>query len=291
MAAGNTTTTAITELIPEITLQIQSIYQDKSVAQALVTNIDRNGQPGLTVEVPRWTAVAGSTTVVETAIPTSHAMDITMPTLTMARRAVYVILGDVAKKAAATGNIALAIGAEMGLAQAKQDDTSIFNILTATTNWGTGTGSVTGALATSFILDALLFLELNEIDDPLYGVLHPKQYNNIRDELTPVISTTISGVPQAGEMLRSAFVTEMLGATWFKTNRISSGTVTSTADVYNGLLFAARGIGYAHSWLEANGVEIERSATDAQSRMIINYVDSAAVIYNSAVCKLYSTSA
>jgi hypothetical protein len=203
---------------------------------------------------------------------------------------VYVIAGDVAVSSSPQKIIA-DIGYEMGRAKAKQDDTAIFGVVTATTNWTTQTGSLTGAMALSWILDGILLLELNEVDDPLTCVLHPKQIDNIRDELTPVASTTISGVAQANTMLQSAFIPTLLGAQLFKSNRIGSGTVGSTADVYNGLLFTKRGIAYAWKWLKVPGVEENRDAPGAQTGLVINYVDSAAVIYDSAVCKLYSTSA
>jgi hypothetical protein len=290
MAAGITASTNITELIPEITLEAEFIYQDSAVGPQLVSVKNRNGLPGLTVEFPRWTAVVGSTSVAETGTPSSHQMDITMPTLTMARRSVYVIGGDVAMKAS-DQDVVSGLGQAMGMARAKQDDAAIFNIVTATTNWTTATGATNAALSITHLLDGVLLLELNEVNDPLYGVLHHKQYDNIRDLLTPVASTTISGVTQANDMLRDAFIVQMLGANWFKTARISSGTVTATANVYNGLLFARRGIGYAWSWLMQNGIEVDRDAPGAQSGYVLNYIDSAAVVYDSAVCKLYSTSA
>lgn len=289
MAAGITASTNITELIPEITLQAEFIYQDRAIGPQLVTVNNRNGSPGLTVEFPRWTEVVGSTAVAETGTPDSHQMDLTMPTITMARRSVYVILGDVAKKASAQAVIE-DVGRAMGMAKAKQDDALIFGVVTGTTNWTTATGATNAALSISHVLDGILLLEKNEVDDVLYCVVHPHQYDNIRDELTPVASTTISGVEQANQILRDSFISTLYGAQWFKTNRIGSGTVTSTANVYNGLLFARRGIGYAWSWLETPNVEVERDAAGAMTKLVMNYIDSAGVIYDSAVCKLYSTS-
>lgn len=286
--AGITASTNVTELIPEITLEAGFIYQDMAIGPQLVTTVDRNGLPGLTVEFPRWTEVAGSTGVAETGTPTSHQMDISMPTLTMARRSVYVIGGDVAVSKSGQ-DIISGIGQAMGMARAKQDDASIFGVVTGTTNWTTGTGATNAATSISFLLDGILLLELNEVDDPLYAVFHPVGMDEIRDELTPVASTTISGVEQANTALRDAFVPQLLGANIFKSNRISSGTVTATGNVYNSLLFSRRGIGYAWSWLLSGGVEVDRNAPGAQSGYILNYVDSAGVIYDSAVCKLYHT--
>lgn len=288
--AGITASTNVTELIPEITLEAEFIYQDMAIGPQLVSVEDRNGLPGLTVEFPRWTAVTGSTSVAETATPTSHQMDLTMPTLTMARRSVYVIGGDVAVTKSAQ-DIVGGIGRAMGMARAKQDDAAIFGVLTGTTNWTTGTGATNAAMSIAYLLDGILLLELNEVDDVLNAVLHPKQIDNIRDLLTPVASTTISGVTQANTMLQTAFVPQLLGANLFKTNRVGSGTVTATANVYNGLLFSRRGIGYAWSWMISNGIEAQRDAAGGYTGYVLNYIDTAGVIYDSAVCKLYSTSA
>ena len=288
--AGITASTNLTELIPEITLESQFIYQNKAIGPQLVEVQDRNGLPGLTVEFPRFTEVTGSTGVAETGTPTSHQMDISMPTLTMARRSVYVILGDVVKKASAQ-QVVSKIGKAMGMAKAKQDDAAIFSVVTATTNWTTGTGVTNGDMAFGYILDGILLLEKNEVDEQLFGVFHPHQYDNIRDVLTPVANDDPIAIAQATEMVRNAFVSRMFGVQWFVTNRIGSGTVTSTGDVYNGLLFARSGVGYAWSWLETPNIEINRDAPGAQSGMVLNYIDSAGVIYASGVCKLYSTSA
>jgi N4-gp56 family major capsid protein len=287
--AGITASTQITELIPEITLESEFIYQDRAIGPQLVRVADRNGLPGLTVEFPRYTEVTGSTSVAETGTPSSHQMDITMPTVTMARRSVYVILGDVAAKASAQ-DVVSGIGEAMGMARAKQDDTAIFSVVTATTNWTTGTGATNAALSLSHVLDGILLLEKNEVDDQLYVVVHPHQYDAIRDELSPVATTTVPALDVANTIMRTAFVSELHGAMWFKTNRIGSGTVTATADVYNGLLFARRGIGYAWSYTKVSGIEVGRDAPGAMDQLVINYIDSAGVVYNSAVCKLYSTS-
>jgi hypothetical protein len=81
----------------------------------------------------------------------------------------------------------------------------------------------------------------------------------------------------------------MFGANWFVTNRISSRTVNATASCWSGLVFNPRGLGYAFSWLYANGIEMIRG-TEAVSKMLLNWADSAGVIYSSGVCTLYSTS-
>lgn len=294
MASGYTTNTTLTELVPEITEACAFIYQDKAIGRQLVKFRDVSSIPGIAVEFPRFTEVAGDTAFTnDYDSPTSHAMDSgqgSNPTLTIARRSVFVLVPDTVKKAI-NGYDYMGIAKAMAMAQAKQDDAAIFGILTGTTNWSTGTGATNAAFSIGYLKDGILLLEKNEVSDTLACVLHPHQVDAVRDELTPVANDDGIAVPQAGEMLRRGFVGELFGAQMFKTNRIGSGTVTATGDVYNGLLFPiGEGIGYAYSTLEVDGIEFERNAEAASTKMIINYMDSAGVVYDSAVCKLYSTS-
>jgi len=291
--AGQSLVTNVAELIPEITLAVDLIYQDQSLGRALVTYQDVSGQPGVTVEFPRFTEVVGSTSAAEGTAPASHQMDLSMPTLTIAKRAVYVQLSDLAQKGA-TGNLAQQIGEAMGLAMVKMIDASIFGIVTATTNWTTGTGATNAALNLSHIQDGLNLLEKNEVTDQVFGVVHPHQWKSVRAVFSPVTTATNTTAITIGNVVSDAILAagmgNFYGIDWFKSNRIGSGTVTATASVYNGLLFSRRGIGFAFSYLKEAGIEIDRQAAAAYDDLVMNWADSAGVIYDSAVCKLYSTS-
>lgn len=291
MAAGFTAATNIAELIPEITNEVQYIYQDMAIGQALVTYQSVDGIPGTVVEFPRFTEVVGSTGVAETATPTSHQMDLTMPTMQVARRSIFVPISGLAVKGA-RGPIVQQIGRAIGMAKAKQDDTAIFNVVTGTTDWSTGAGATNAALTITNALDALNLLELNEISETVVAVVHPFQYKTVRSALTPIANDDGVAVQLASEMARNAFVSRAFGMNWFVTNRISKGTVNATANVYNGLVFVQSGIGYAHAWSPAaNGVEAQRQAKTDNWDLVVNYYDTAGVIHGPGVCKLYSTSA
>jgi hypothetical protein len=293
MASGYTTTTTLTELIPEITQQVGFIYQDKSLGRSLVSVYDISGVPGNVVEIPRFDEVASSTSVAETGTPTSHALDSgDMATLTCARRSVYVGWGDLSRSAAnATIND---VAEAIGMAFVKAVDASIFGIVTATTNWTTGTGATNAALDMAKLRAGVLLLEKNEVDDDLYGVVHPHQWDQIRATFTPVTvatnSTAITISNDVSNAMIKAGMGNFLGVEWFKSNRIGSGTVTATADVYNGLIFSRRGIGFAFKWMVEQGIETQREASEALTKIVLNWADSAGVAYGSAVCKLYSTS-
>ena len=290
MAAGVTAATNITELIPEITMEAEYIYQDRALGELLARVEDISGRPGITAEFPIFTEVAGSTSPGETGTPTSHQMDLTMPTLTVARRAVNVHLSDLAE-ISATGDIVAQVGRAMAMAKVKQDDNRIFGVITGTTNWSTGTGATNAALSITHVLAGLNLLKENEVDSDLVCVLHPHQYHNIRTALTPVANDDGISVGVADEMNKEGFVSRMYGLTWFESNRIGSGTVTTTANVYNGLLFArGEAIGYAKK-AKVNGIEPDRVAENALTKLIWNYFDSAGVLRGDALVKLYSTSA
>lgn len=289
MATGVTASTNLTELVPEITLEADFIYQNMALGESLVRVVDISGMPGLTVEFPIFTEVDGSDAPGETGAPTSHQMDLTMPTFTVARRAVNVHLGDLAR-VGAQGDTVSQIGRAMGLAKAKQVDNRIFGILTGTTNWTTRAGATNAALTITHILDGLNLLELNEVDDQLFGVYHPFQYKTIRSALTPIANDDGIAVGIADEMSRNGTVSRAFGITHFVTNRVGSGTEDATANVYNGLLFSRDGIGYGKKSMGVNGIEFQREAEDALTKMIDNWADTADVVRVEAVCKLYSTS-
>jgi len=289
MAAGITASANITELIPEITLEAEFIFKNKALGQQLVDVKNISGQPGTIVEFPIFTEVSGSASPAENAAPTSHQMDLTMPTLTVARRAINVHLSDLAE-ISASGNIVADIGHAMGMAKAKQDDVAIFSVLTGTTNYATSAGATNAATSITNIMDGLNLLELNEVEDDLVGVLHPFQYKSIRSALTPVANDDGISVAQASQSLGGRMVSQLFGAQWFVTNRISSGTVGVTANVYGGLLFTKKAIGYATK-SKINGIEPDRSAETALTKLVWNYFDKAGVIRPDGVCKIQGTSA
>ena len=292
--AAYTTSTSVAELIPEITLAVDYIYQDQSLGRSLVNYQDITGQPGKTAEFPIFTEVVASTGVGETSAPASHEMDLAMATLTVARRAVYVGPSDLSV-ASATGNLAQQIGYGMGMAMVKAVDASIFGVVTATTNYSTGTGVTNGDLTLALVRDGVLLLEKNEVNDPIFAVVHPHQWDMIRATFMPVTTATTTTAITIGNVVSDAILSSgqgnFLGVNWFKSNRIGSGTVTATANCYNGLLFSKRGIGYAFKWMAESGVEADRAPDLGLTKLVLNWADSSGVVYSSAVAKLYSTSA
>ena len=286
MASGFTTTTSLAELIPEITERVDFIFQDRAIGQGLVTFKDISNQPGKIAEWPIYTEVAASTGASETATPTSHQMDISMATATVAKRSVYVGLGDLT--AVSMADPVSSVAQAMGMAKAKAIDASIFNVIT-TTNYATSAGSTDQSMSITYALNALNALELNEVDTDIHCVLHPFQYKSIRSALTPVANDDGVSVGAANSMTNEAFVSRMLGMNWFVTNRVSSRTVDATANCYSGLVFSPRGVGYAYKTMFIDGLEIIRS-DEALSKMLLNWADTSAVIYSSGVCTLYSTS-
>lgn len=291
MASGYSDTTALAYIIPEITERADFIFQNAAIGRALVTYRDVTGVPGVTVEFPRWTEVSGDTPS-QTAAPTSHAMALTSATLTIARKSVYVLLGFLAEKGM-TDPVS-SIGTAMGMAKAKAIDTLIFGVVT-TTNYATSAGATNAALSLTHVLNGLNLLQVNEVDKPIYCVIHPFQQKSIVSGLAPVAATTDTTTIKISNPLTNAAVQEamwsrLFGVDWFVTARIASRTVDATANVRSGLLFHPKGLGYAYTELGPAPVRILDSV-DGASHMIMDYGDSAGILYSSAVCTLYSTSA
>jgi hypothetical protein len=292
MASGFTTTTSLAVLIPEITDRVDYIFQNASIGRSLVKFVDISGQAGKAYEYPIFTEVAASTGAGETATPTSHAMAVSSATLTVAKRVVYVGLGDLTEVSVGSGGPG-DIAQAMGMAKAKAIDTSIFGVI-STTDYATSAGATDAALSITHSVNALNALQENEVDGQVFMVVHPHQYKALITALSPHAATTsttdikiASGV--SDEVLREAFAGRFLGMDWFVTNRVSSRTVDSTSDCWSGLAFSPRGIGYAYKRMYTDGIEIIRS-DEQLSKLLLAWADSAGVIYASGVCTVYSTS-
>ena len=295
MASGYSASADVAELVPEITLEADYVYQANALGRQLVTVKDVSGQPGVAVEFPIFTAVSGSSGVAETGTPTSHQMDLSMQTLTVARRSVYTLLGDLAASGA-SGSLAAQIGKAMGMAQAKMVDTSIFAILNGTTNWGTSAGATDGSLTVTHVLAALLLLEIQEIDESPRAVVQPLTFGKgLRTALTVTANDDAISVSAGEEMNKNASLGRQFGIDWFISPRCSLKTVTQTANCYEGLLFVQSGIGYAVKTV-VNGIEPDRMAPTAATGLIMNWYDSAAPIQKQTtsyygVASLYSSNA
>ncbi len=291
MASGISAVTDVAELIPEITLEVDYIYQANSLGRQLVSVKDISGSLGVTVEFPIFTEVAGSASVGETAAPDSHQMNLSMATLTVAKRSVYTILGDLAVSAT-EGDLVTGVGKAMGMAQAKMVDARIFQILSGTTDFGTSPDATDGTLTITHVLAALLLLEKQEISETPRAVLHPHTFGKgPRTALTPIANDDSIAVSAGEEMSKNASLGRQFGVDWFTTPRCGSKTVDATADVYEGLLFVQSAIGYGLK-VVVDGVEPDREASKAITGLIINWFDTAGVIRNSSqgVASLYSTS-
>ncbi len=290
--AGFTAMTNLAELIPEITEGVDYIFQNAGIGRSLVTYKDVSNQPGKDVEFPIYTEVAASTSANETSTPTSHQMDISMATLTIAKRSVYVGLGDLTAKA--MSDSPATVGEAMGMSMVKAIDASVFGVV-STTNYATSAGSTDLNLNITHCLNGLNLLEVNEVNTNINCVVHPRQYKTVRAAFAPVAartSTTDIKIPNpvSDQIASSGFAGNAFGMDWYVTARVTSRTVDATADCDSGLIFSPRGIGFAFSWLYQAGVETIRS-DEALSKLLLNWADSAGVIYSSGVATLYSTSA
>jgi len=281
--AGFTATADVTELIPEITLGVDYIFQAGSLGRSLVNYRDVSNQPGNVVEFPIYTEVTASTSVGETSTPGSHQMNLSMASLTLAKRSVYVGLGDLAKKSMTDPQ---SIGEAMGMAMVKAIDTSIFAVI-STTDYATSAGSTDQTMTLTYVLNGINLLEVNEVELPVNIVMLPVQFKGIRLGLTPVANDdTVTGA-LSDQVGADGILSRAFGANWYASPRIGTRTVDSTGSCNSALIFAQKAIGYGFSWLYTQGVESIRS-DEALDKLLINWADSAGIVNSSGVCTLYT---
>ena len=287
--ANQSLVASITELIPEITLDATLVYQNLALGRQLVHVEDVDGKEGLVVEFPEFTAVTGSTGPAEGGAPTAHTLNLTIPVATLAKRNVYIQLSGLALKGAGS-KIQNKIGEAMGMAKAKQDDTSIFGILNGTTNFATSAGATNATLSITAVLAGLLLIQQNEVNEPINCVVDALGYDGIRVGMTPVANDDGVSTSVSDEVTRQGIASRAFGLNWFVTERIDSATVDSTSNVTGGLMFVKSAIGYAHSWSPAgNGLEVDRDVKLDVFDMIMNYYDSSILANTKGIVKLHYT--
>jgi hypothetical protein len=282
--AGFSATADVTELIPEITLGVDYIYQAESLGRSICNYRDVSGMPGNVVEFPIYTEITASTSVAETSTPGSHQLNLSMASLTLAKRSVYVGLGDLA---AASMTDPQSVGRYMGKAMIKAIDASIFGVVT-TTNYATSAGSTDQTMTLTYVLNGINLLEVNEVSLPLNIVLAPVQFKGIRLGLTPVANddTVTGALPDT--IGADGVVSRAFGCNWYVSPRVGTRTVDSTASCNSGLIYDQQAIGFGFKWMYEKGVEGIRS-DEALTKLLLNWADSAGIVNASGVCTIYTT--
>lgn len=286
---ASSTTTTLAELIPsEIIQEARFAFQSAGIVRPGFCRIaDISGVPGKVASFPVYTAATVTKTAAEdTDLTTTNTLDPTEVELTVARRAVRADITDLAR-ASAVRDINMDAGMILGRARAKQVDTDVLAVIGTTHTSSVGATNST-SITPANLMSALLVLEVNEANDGILNlVLHPKQWNHLRDDLVFDTDIATDRSTQGQEAMNTGRVGRIFGANVYVTPRVSTGTDTNA--MYLGMLFNAECIGYAVKNIGGNGgLEIQRDSSAALNELVLNYYDSANILRTSGVVLIKS---
>lgn len=215
-----TTTTTLTELVPEIVAEALIILQAEAGIVNTVKIKNTAGQPGLVCDFPTYTEIPSSD--VETPgekIATTNVVDLETNAheATITEKVITARISDLANKYTTDGIVGAASIMFASALKAKLED-DIVNLFSGFSQTVAGAGT---SLTEAHIWDAIRQIsQANGNTSDLVGVVSGKQYWGEKG-LRKIIVTANADSGNLGEDLKKAgFVSNAFGIDWFVSNEI-----------------------------------------------------------------------
>jgi N4-gp56 family major capsid protein len=240
--ANETTSSLLSELLPQIVAEAMFVASERSIMRGLVKNYSLGTGNGKTVTVPIYplqtaAALSEGSEIANVAVNTSSAV------LTVTTAAIRTLVTDLAV-ASASSNVVADIGRLFGEAIARKIDldlTAQFSQLNA------GFGDNTGQITAASIFQAVAKLKAAAVPtEGMVCVLHPEIAYDLKAALTtggnnPFVAG--GGTSEvANEAMKAGFVGMLAGIPIYETSNIAN---TGTAGDYNGAVFHRDAFGLA----------------------------------------------
>ena len=232
MAASTTTT--LSDLFTNIVAQARFTAEEQSLLRNLVTVYNIDAQPGVTIQVPKYPAVAAAD-LTEGTDMTSTTVSTSSVSITVGEVGAQVFLTDMAAMGA--GNPADELGTVLGNAIATkmdQDAIALFD------GFSTSLGATTTELTAAYLFQAAATLRANKAPGRLVGVFHPYQVYALKANLTNTFANPNGGDLQ-NEAMRTGYVGTIAGIDIFESANI---TVDGSGDA-KGCVFAPEAMAMA----------------------------------------------
>ena len=232
MAASTTTT--LDDLFVSIVAAARFTAEEQSLLRNLVTVYNIDAQPGVTIQVPKYPAVAAAD-LTEGTDMTSTTVSTSSVSITVGEVGAQVFLTDMAAMGA--GNPADELGTVLGNAIATkmdQDAIALFD------GFSTSLGATTTELTAAYLFQAAATLRANKAPGRLVGVFHPYQVYALKANLTNTFANPNGGDLQ-NEAMRTGYVGTIAGIDIFESANI---TVDGSGDA-KGCVFAPEAMAMA----------------------------------------------
>lgn len=232
MAASTTST--LDDLFVNIVAQARFTAEEQSLLRNLVTIYNIDAQPGVTVQVPKYPAIAAAgltegTDMSSTTVSTSSV------SITVGEVGAQVLLTDMAAMGA--GNPADELGTVLGNAIATKMDKDIIALFDG---FSTSLGATTTELTAAYLFQAAATLRANKAPGRLVGVFHPYQTYALKANLTNTFANPNGGDLQ-NEAMRNGYVGTIAGIDIYESANV---TVDGSGDA-KGAIFAPEAIAVA----------------------------------------------
>lgn len=242
--ASETTTTTLTELVKrEVHAASAMYFAEKPGVAGFVARKDISGEATLTARFPILDKISAgaiaeaSDYTTNSALDTSgsvdvtvseHAVRATITDLTLGATVEDVMNPSAAVQARATGESGLVGRAFSESLQRLQDQ----DICTLFASFNSSTGSNSGPLTTTLLIDGISTLNVNNIpEDRRVSVLHSKQWQ----ALLPAFDDASVFGAQGQQIVSTGAVGTLYGSLIFQTNNVQTATVSSST-VYAGAI-------------------------------------------------------
>ena len=229
MAASTTTT--LDDLFVNIVAQARFTAEEQSLLRNLVTVYNIEAQPGVTIQVPKYPAVAAAA-LTEGTDMTSTTVSTSSVSVTVGEVGAQVFLTDLAAMGA--GNPADELGTVLGNAIATKMDKDAIGLFDG---FSTSLGATTTELTVAYLFQAAATLRANKAPGRLVGVFHPYQVYALKANLTNTFANPNGGDLQ-NEAMRTGYVGTIAGIDIFESANI---TVDGSGDA-KGAVFAPEAI-------------------------------------------------
>jgi hypothetical protein len=229
-----TTTSTLDDLFVNIIAQARFTAEEQSLMRNLVTMYNIDAQPGVTVQVPKYPAIAAGD-LTEGTDMSSTTVSTSSVSITVGEVGAQVLLTDMAAMGA--GNPADELGTVLGNAIATKMDKDIIALFDG---FSTSLGATTTELSAAYLFQAAATLRANKAPGRLVGVFHPYQTYALKANLTNTFANPNGGDLQ-NEAMRNGYVGTIAGIDIFESANV---TVDGSGDA-KGAIFAPEAIAVA----------------------------------------------
>lgn len=232
MAASTTST--LDDLFVNIVAQARFTAEEQSIMRNLVTVYNIEAQAGVTIQVPKYPAVAAAD-LTEGTDMSSTTVSTSSVAITVGEVGAQVFLTDMAAMGA--GNPADELGTVLGNSIATKMDQDVIGLFDG---FSTSLGATTTELTAAYLFQAAATLRANKATGRLVGVFHPFQTYALKANLTNTFANPNGGDLQ-NEAMRNGYVGTIAGIDIFESANV---TVDGSGDA-KGCVFAPEAMAMA----------------------------------------------